>query len=291
MPAGTRLGTPPSVLRRHALFGRLLALGVLLCSALGSPCFATAPAPPQVSISAFKPTQMEIGKMAVRSYVAKWKAEARASGMRFSTYAGKVLAPDFAKEVLPAIIDPDGVYRNTDGHHRITALLEVSRQTGVQFSFGVRLLKDYRGWKFDDYANHFVRKLAKGQFTTAVSKLGPTERMQHLPNDYGSLKNNPLRSTFEAVFADLGIKGGMMRDYIDFRAAQKLLDRGLIAKLAQHGIVDEHARTVPAKLAMDDKLVKFVEHQLGKDKMKKFLLDNALDRHGRKLIRRALNEI
>ena len=163
--------------------------------------------------------------------------------------------------------------------------------TGVKFEIGVNLLKDYRGERFEDYANHFVLTLGKGQFTSAVAKLSPVERMKRMPASYSQLKDNPLRSTFEVVFTRLGIKGGLMRDYLEFRASQRLLDRGLLDKLKEKGMVAADARVVPGELATDPRLVKLVEKRLGKRSMKKFLLSNAVDKSAKKELRELLGAL
>jgi hypothetical protein len=287
--AGTRLEDSPGVRLSRYLARAILAL-TALTALLGAPGAATAKGR-SVNVFAFRPTQMEIGKAAAGFYLTGWRAEAKERGMSLKQYAEKVLKPKYAKEKIPSIIDPEGEDRNTDGHHRITALRQVSRLTGVQFNVRAEVQKDYRGYGFKKYARHFIRRLKKGEFTPEAEALGPVKRMRQLPDRYEDLIDNPMRSALEVVFSEHGISGTMMRDYVEFRLGRRLLDDGLLEELKTAGVVASGARTLPAGLATDSRVTGAIAARLRTPEMRQLMLDEALDKKMRRKLKDRLREL
>ena len=243
------------------------------------------------SIMSFHPTQMEIGRKAAEFHITQWKTDAKKSGMSLKEYAQKVLQPKFAAQKIPTVIDPDGALRNTDAHHRITALRKLTRMTGVSFEVDAQILADYRGRTFEEYANHFITKLGKGQFTPKIEQLPPVERMKFLPKTYADLHNNPMRSALEVVFNTNGIQGSLMRDYIEFRVAEKLLGEGLLDDLKEKHIIAPGARVLPAQLATDERVVKIIANRVAKKGMRHYLLSEAKDDASREQLKDLLQKM
>lgn len=260
----------------------LRAVPALLFLFAGGLAHARGAAP--VSIHAFRPTQMEIGRQAVTFRVETWKAEARQQGLSLRDYAQQVLQPKFAKLELSTIIDPDGHYRNTDAHHRISALREVARLTGVELRITPKIIADYRGHSFTEYAQHFVEQLGKGQFTPEVEGLPVAERMRRLPSTYAGLRDNPMRSALEIVFERNGISGSWMKDYVEFRASRKLVDEGLLDTLKKDKLIPRSATQLPAQLASDGRVLDVIQRRIANKDVRRWLLEEALSHQTRQLL-------
>ncbi len=260
MPASTR------PIRRWLLW---LALALL------APAARAEPVTRLTNIGEFRPTQMEIGRDAVTYHIDKWKKDAAQRGMSFAAYARDVLRPKFQAQQINSVIDPEGHIRNTDAHHRISALRRVSAETGVPFEINARILADYRGKSQGEYAEHFLNTLKKGQFTVAAERLPPAARMQQLPVTYAGLGNNALRSSLEIVFGTHGIDGGWMRDYVEFRIARRLMADGILDELKAAGVVPADARKVPVRVASDPRVIAAVARRL--PELEAYLVSEAND--------------
>jgi len=274
------LGLTPSVLR----FPKIVLLLLMFVQGLAH---AGGPA----SVMSFRPTQMEIGKKAAEFHITQWKADAKKNRMTLKEYARTVLQPKFAAQTIPAIVDPDGNLRNTDGHHRMTALRKITRLTGVSFEVQTEILADYRGRTFEQYANHFINTLGKGQFTSKIELLAPVERMKYLPQTYADLHDNPMRSALEVVFNTNEIQGSLMRDYIEFRVAEKLLSEGLLDHLKDKKLIDKNAKVLPAGLATDERIVKIIQGRVAKKGMRHYLLSEAKDDASRATLKDLLEKM
>lgn len=261
----------------------LLPLLLLLSSGLASA--------EQISVLGLRPTQMQIGKRAADFHVENWRKDAKQRGLTLKQYAATVLKPRFAGTELPVVIDPKGHYRNTDGHHRMTALRKVSKLTGVRFDVKAKLLRDYRGKTFEEYAEDFTSNLKKGQFTPEVEKLDAVARMRQLPETYDKLGDNTLRTALEVVFTRNQISGSLMRDYVEFRVAEELLKRGILDELKDDRVLPRGARTLPSNLATDERVLKVVRKMLGKKHMKDFLLDEANNKADKKTLEDRLESL
>jgi len=273
-------------LRKRPLHAGLL----LLALALTARAAVAGEAPKAtVSVGEFRPTQMEIGHAAVGYHITKWQRDAASRGMSFADYARDVLRPKFAATHIGAVIDPEGNLRNTDAHHRMSALRRVTELTGVKFEIGAKILADYRGKTKAEYADHFINTLKKGQFTAEVEKLPVEERMKHLPATYAGLGNNALRSSLEIAFGTHGIDGGWMRDYVEFRIARRMLEGGILDELKAEGVVPKNARKVPVRLATDPRVVAAVAKRL--PALREYLLSEALDDEHRATLASAIDKM
>lgn len=252
---------------------------------------SSAAAAPGVSVLALRPTQMQIGKRAAQFHVDQWRREAKAAKLSLRQYAETVLKPAFAKTELPMIINPSGAYRNTDGHHRVTALRKLTKLTGVRFEVAPKILADYRGQSFEEYAHDFIHDLKKGQFTPEIEALPAVERMKHLPNSYAELGDSPMRTALEIVFTKYQIKGSWMRDYIEFRAGNRLIKHGLLDELRDEHVIGPRTKALPDRLAMDPRVLEAITKQLGTKDMRKYLLSEANGQHDRKALEDRLDEL
>jgi hypothetical protein len=248
-------------------------------------------AQPLVPVGTLKPTQMELGKKAAHMQVDAWRHDAKTMGLSLRAYAQTVLKPKFESTKLPMVIDPQGTYRNTDGHHRVSALRAISARTGVDFNVQPEILADYRGQSHGAYADHFINVLKKGQFTPKVEKLAPAERMKQLPDDYAKMKNNPMRTAVELVFEKVHIQGSMMRDYIEFRVGRRLIEDGFLDKLREKNVVAKNARKLPGHLADDKRVLDAIAKRLQRDDMRAFLLSEAKSPAIRQKIDKRIDEL
>ena len=242
-----------------------------------------------VDVLWFRPTQMEVGKAAAQRLVDGWKKEARHKGLSFKEYARRVLVPRFESEDLPVVIDPSGWVRNTDGHHRITALREVLKETGVIIPVGTRILCDYRGQSEQQFAEHFVKTLKKGQFTSAMKGLSAVEKMRGLPATYEQLRDNPLRSALGEAFERTKLDKVDFKDYVEFKLGERLMDKGLMKDLRRKGMVPRGVQEVPNKLVFDERFQKLLARKIDKKSTRKFLLKQAADGEDRKRLQKILD--
>jgi hypothetical protein len=272
--------------RRRLAGASLLALALALLPARAALAHHV-----RTSVFEFRPTQMEVGRAAIEYRVMLWRAEARKKGMSFQDYARTELLPKYGELKVPAVIDPNGHIRNTDAHHRIGALREVARETGLPFEVTAKVLADYRGWTFEDYAEDFINRLHKGQFTEEVEKLSPVERMRHLPETYEGMLNNPLRSTVEVVFTQHDIEGSTMHDYVEFRTGRRMLRQGLMHELRTLQIALPEAKELAPELATDVRVVRVVERRLAAKPMRRYLLSEAVNKPLRRELHKGLKRM
>ncbi len=211
-----------------------------------------------VPLAELHPTQMEIGRAAVRLMLASWQKEAADRGISFPDYARTVLKPKMEAKPLPGIISPEGLVHNTDGHHRVESLLEVTRLTGVEFQLPVEVQRDYRGHSQKAYARHLVKVIGKGYFTPETRRLSPVEQVAQLPHDYHQIVDNPLRSAVGTVLYRKGIDSGHMKDFIEFDILEKAKKAGALKALGRAGISPQEFAADP----LSERSLKILEPRL-----------------------------
>jgi hypothetical protein len=216
----------------------------------------------EMPLGSLKPSQMMVGRAEVDANFQHWQRKAAVHGMTLGEYADEKLVPKFRHMKLAAIIDPQGNVRPTDGHHRISALLEVARQTGVSVPVQVKIAKDYRGDSMEHYANDFVVRRGKGAFTRGVMRLDPLERVEHLPGSFATLKNSPMRSSMAHLFTKLRLDGVKLVDYAEFKVGDWLVDHGLFGALEKEGLVKPHTTALPNELVGDPRVLAVMQREL-----------------------------
>jgi hypothetical protein len=266
------------------LFTALLAL---LLSATAVTAYG---APRLTAVDKFAPTQVGVGRASAMVHLDDWKAAAKRKDMSLKKYAKKILQRELDEHAVPVVIDPQGRIRNTDAHHHITALLELQKQTGYAVKLRTKVLKDYRGYTEAAYAKDFIHTLDKGWFARSVRDRSDLVKIESLPDRYSQLKNDPMRSVVDTAFEKLGLDGKMFTDYVEFRVGEALLERGLMVRLRDKGLVAKGARSIPDRDVFDKKIVKQVIKQLRKPEMRALLLDNARTKTSAKQIGDALDD-
>lgn len=224
-----------------------------------------------VPLRELRPSQMEVGRSEVDATVKKWKRKALSQGMSLRRYAEKRLTPKFAHLGVEAVVDPHGNVRPTDGHHRISALLEVEKRTGVSVPVQVKIAKDYRGMSDAAFAQDFVVARGKGYFTRGVMRLDPVDRVAHLPVDFAHLRNSPMRSAMAQLFTKLDLDDDKLVDYAEFKVADYLIDHHVFKSLAQAGLVARGTSHLPQALAHDPRALEVMREALDTDEGKAFL--------------------
>lgn len=181
----------------------------------------------QLSIHEIGPTQEEVGRAIALRTAEHYLADAKPGGEQ--SFLGRALQRRIATEPFRAVIDPDGVARILDGHHRAYALQQLSERYGVDLRVRLIVEHDYRGESWRSYAEHLTGELGKGYFSTATRRRHPQKdddsalrRVRRLPRRIADCKDSPLRSAVGAVFWSHGIDGDHFADYIEFRVADRL---------------------------------------------------------------------
>lgn len=234
---------------------------VALLLALAAPGGAFAD-PERVGVSQFKPTQIELGKeFALHSFVDGWKKEAAAEGLTLRAWAPRLQAR-YRDTRVPVVIAPDGAVRNVDMHHRLFALREFERQTGVSLELGIKVIKDYRGESFDAYAHDFAVVRGLGWFGVDAPA-SPAARMKILPESFDRLRDNPLRAAVgEVMENEVGIDPDGMALYYEFRIAALLGKRGVTVKPGT-AITPRVLARVRRAIFSDAEVTKFVRDSRG----------------------------
>ena len=239
----------------------------------------------------FRPTQEYVGKALVEQLVDEWRQDAASRKQTLKKYAKDVLVPEFAKLKIPTVLDPSGKIRNTDGHHRISALIEVEKETGVEIPIGTKVVADYTGKSEKKFAKSFIKRWGGDQFSPAVKDESAVKQMASLPKTFTGLRNDPMRSVVGEAFRLNGLEGVKFEDFVEFKLARQLEKRGLIGDLREAGVLDSKQRKVPANLVFDAGLQKVVTEELTKKSTRKFLLDQAAGHSAEKKLKKRLKEI
>jgi len=213
------------------------------------------------------PTQTVIGQYAASFKLETWKKEAASAGTDFPSYVRGPLKTKFASKAIPAIIDPHGQIRILDGHHKLTALRAIQRDLGITIPVRLDIIKDYKGYSFDDYANDLVDKRGKGYFGSR-SPSAAAAKVRMLPTSLDQLGDDPLRSILGVVFTKSGLEGSWFQDYVQFHLGERLLASGLEADLAARGL------SIASGAAADPKVIDAVTRRVFSDpRMVTFLRD------------------
>jgi len=229
----------------------------------------------RIAIDDMAPGQWRLGKAASKKYLPAWRADAKKLGLSLTEYGRQVLAPNIADRKLAGWVDPAGTFHPTDMHHRITALQELERMTGVKFKIHSKVVKDYSGWSERAYAEDlYQRKLVYAG--AAPRGLDREAAVDRLPKTFGALRNDPLRSTLDSAFERLGLAGSDFTPFIEFKVGRRLTQQGLYAKLRADGIIPKGARSIPADRALDKDVVGAVVDFMKQDPIRKYLEDKAL---------------
>jgi hypothetical protein len=225
--------------------------------------------------------QMELGDANAKSMLAAERNTAAAMNLSFHDYVVQVLKPKMESKPLTGWIDPKGVRRPQDAHHRLRMIEHIEQETGVQFNLKLRVFQDYRGWSDKDYAHDLVVVRKIGQFTKEVRKLPPEQRVKYLPDQFSGIQNSPVRSAVGQAFFKAGIDSGRMRPQVEFGTGDKMTRGNRLEKaLAKEGI-DSHAFAADP---ISPEVVKTVHAHLAKPHMIKFLASQATDpEYGREI--------
>ena len=243
------------MLRRH-LCSSLVA--VWLCAALAVSAANAEPRDALVSVADMAPTQTEVGREDIVQRVDRWERQARKVDLDLAGYARQVLVPRYRERKLPAILDPEGRVRVTDGHHRVSSLLIVRERTGVDIAMPIEVVHDYRGWAENDYARHMIEQLGIGYFA-GVADSEASAQIAQLPNGFAELGDNPMRSLVGAVFDRADLAGSDFTSYIEFRVGDRLLAEGLLTKMRAEGLIGS---SLPSNAGSKKQLLRRVEHAI-----------------------------
>jgi len=253
----------------------MLAAALALVGLVGSVGGRGEAAPVQIPVRDFVPTQWSIGKASARLHLDEWKREAKKAKLSLKRYAKDVLEAKLAKRIIPAVLDPDGVPRNTDAHHRIFALRLLEKEAGVRLSLPVELMADYRGRSQEAFAADFVEQRGKGWFNPRYNKQDAVAKMASLPKSYAGLRDDPVRSSVDTAFEALGLSGKQFVDYVEFKIGERLVKDGLHARLRERGALSKHARSIPPDRVFSKKVVREVVKMLREPATKKLMIEHA----------------
>jgi hypothetical protein len=224
---------------------RALSLALLAWAFVAFPIPALADVLP-VRADEVGPTQMEIGQTAATIMVSGWRAQAAKANMPFAQWASEVLKPQMASKVLPGVVDPHGKVRVTDGHHRVWALLQVQKETGVDFGLSVEVGDPKaHAAKSDAAFAASLHQSGKMYVTPPVRVLPPAEQLARLPRTFAEIRDNPLRSAVGTVLYRAGIDSADFVDYLEFHAGERAVSRGLLASLSAKGLIPPGATALP----------------------------------------------
>jgi hypothetical protein len=211
----------------------------LLISSLSLPGFAQTPEIREVPVTEVGPTQTHVGRQNAMSMVKFWQSKGKEEGL--ARYVDrKLVAKPFR-----GVVDPDGVVRILDGHHRGWGLAQVAAQyraeSGRPLKVRVQILKDYsvahtgkdRQSAMDTYANGLLNGLHKGQFPSQMwnrfthGKLSAVQLVRLLPKRITSCGDSKVRSAIGQAMFKAGIDLSKP-DYVEFRLGDRLARRGLL---------------------------------------------------------------
>lgn len=244
---------------------RLLAIALVLCFSVSAAAKDKFALPKELA-----PTQTEYGAYAAGFKQETWKQAAQAKGVSFEAYVRGDLKDAFASKAIPAIIDPSGQLRVLDGHHKLSALRAIERELGITTPVKLDIVKDYRGYSRQRYAEHLVNKLGKGYFGPSAAGTA-AEKVATLPSSFDGLVDNPLRSVLGVVFTKSGLEGSWFADYIQFYLGEKLIEAGLSNDLRKLGLTSETGQ-LASDAAKNPQLIAIMQQRIFSDaKLVKYL--------------------
>lgn len=210
------------------LYSRLLlCVALVALFANGKQAFADTPSNKLriTSTDKLAPGQTEFGAFAVKNKINKWTKEAKAEGITLAQYTNTTLRKVFANANIPVVVDPRGVIRTLDGHHKLSALIQVQAKVGLKIPVSIDVVRDYKGSSEKAYAKHFVVVMKKGWFGANPPE-SAIEKVRSLPAQYTQMKDSPLRSVLGLVFDKAGLEGSWFKDYVQFKLGTRLLASG-----------------------------------------------------------------
>lgn len=165
---------------------------------------------------------------------AKLSAASKGEGLRHFILE---IAKREAGRGVEAVIDPDGVVRPVDGHHKILAIRALLRHNSIplaaiSWKFEVADDHDFRGKSWKRYAR-FLSDRRLGLLSEAqenesqASKETAVERIQRLPPTFDAMSNSPMRSSTGRLFDLLGLEGAQFSVAAQFTIGRELLAMGV----------------------------------------------------------------
>lgn len=238
------------------------------------------------------PSQMDVGRVESNTqHYDRWRADADKRGMTLKKYAKVVLRKEFAKKGIEADVAPNGDVMPADAHHRLRALERIADETGYQVPVGVRIGKNYQGWKLEDFANDYVVQRGKGYFPPSFDKLTPVERVRRLPASFMDLENSPMRSAMGSVYRKLDIEDLRFENYAEFKIGDWLMKQGLMKNLARDGLLPPGHHRLSDAIVKDDRVIAAMSNVLRTDKGRAFLLDIAAEDQRKTLKKRLTSSL
>ena len=157
----------PRPLMRAASRGRVAALLVLwlLASGLSAAHAGSGKKSLVIAVDKVGPTQEQLGRAIAMETVHYWMREAPETASGRTRFVRQHIAATATRKAFRAVIDPDGIPRILDGHHRAYALAKIQADYGVPIKVRLDIVKDYRGWSHARYAKHLTGELGVGQFS------------------------------------------------------------------------------------------------------------------------------
>lgn len=227
----------------------------------------------RASVTAFVPSQPDLGRASAMLKLAKWQAKAREHGVTlraFALHAGQ----KFANKVVTADITPSGEIINDDTHHGIAAALALSRLTEVPLTVTADIEKDYTGWTDAAFAEDYIAR-GKGRFRPEMDHRTPLQKMRSLPSSYDLMGNDTLRSTIDTALTLLRLDGEMFHKYTEVDLSRYMRENGALEALLRGTPRRGTWTEVPDDRVFDPHFVGRLSDMLKRPALRSFLISHA----------------
>jgi hypothetical protein len=130
-------------------------------------------------------------------------------------------------------IDPEGVLRPADAHHKLLAILKLMEDYGfpresVEWKLKVPVENDFSGRSWEEFGKHIedrgIRYLSSDEEDLS-RQLGetPGQRIRRIPTEFDLMKNSPMRSVTGRFFSLIGVKGTTLKPMAQFETERDLM--------------------------------------------------------------------
>jgi hypothetical protein len=168
----------------------------------------------------FAPLQGQVGMAEVarkvKAYVDEAELLAHTNGRKAREYILDTVQRE-SNLGVDGFIDPDGVFRPDDSHHKILAIFQLLRQYSIpenEVKWKLRIPKenDFRGRTWNEFAEALEEK----------GLAAPGQGARRLPNRFEEMADSPMRSSTGAFFATAGLRGTQFRPMAQFSFGRNL---------------------------------------------------------------------
>lgn len=191
----------------------------------------------------------------------------------FATYIEKVQKPKLLGKSFEGIVDPSGVVRILDGHHRARLAIMIQSMTNVKLKVPVEIVTDFKALMDkaktkkerravnEQYARTLLLTMKKGQFSKYTKSQHPLKggiaALVARVNRFklvSQVKNDPMRSAVGSALFHMGVNPDHFVDYMEFKIGDWIRRNPTLNKKLKNAIKKHRSTDVKSYGIVQDAL-------------------------------------